>query len=219
MKVCTDATLFGAMAPIKGGERVLDVGAGCGLLSLMVTQLGASRAVGVELTEVAYEEARHNFEQSPWDGKLAAVLGDIRGFARGCNDKFDLIISNPPFFDNHTKTGDSFRNLARHTDSLSFLDLVRVTDHLLDDDGLFYLLIPQHAVDRVTSLALDRGLYLCCQVDFASTQAHQVKVSALTYSRREAGYTQQRLNIYQSHRVYTDQSKRYLQPFLLRYAK
>ena len=79
MKVCTDAVLFGAMAPVNRGDRVLDIGAGTGVLSLMAAQLGAAQVTAVELTQQGYEEAQLNFNNSPWADRLKAVHQDIQG--------------------------------------------------------------------------------------------------------------------------------------------
>ena len=146
MKVCTDATLFGAMAPILGGEKVLDIGTGTGLLALMAAQLGAGRITAVELTREAYEEACANFSTSPWAEKLHAIHPDIRDYATGAEGKFDLIVCNPPFFDQHSKSADDLRSLARHTDQLPYADLLASVDKLLTAEGLFHVLLPVHAV-------------------------------------------------------------------------
>ena len=84
MKVCTDATLFGAMMPIAAGDRVLDIGSGTGLLSLMAAQLGAGRVTGVELTAAAWEESRVNCGNSPWGERMQMIRQDIRDYAVSC---------------------------------------------------------------------------------------------------------------------------------------
>ncbi|MET0103130.1 MAG: methyltransferase [Sedimenticola sp.] len=218
MRVCTDATLFGAMAPIRGGERVLDIGAGTGLLALMVAQLGAAGVTAVELTEEACSEARFNFSQSPWSGKLEAVHQDIRAFARHCRERYDLVISNPPFFDSHSKSAEAGRNVARHTDQLPYGELIVAVERLLGDDGIFYLLIPSHAVERFAELAVVEGLHLFRRIDYRGYLHNRPKVSALTFSRRPGGYESEILTIYREGREYSDESARYLSPFLLRFA-
>ncbi len=217
MKVCTDATLFGAMAPIKGGERVLDIGTGTGLLSLIVAQLGAGQVTAVELTSEAYDEASINFRNSPWKDCLNAVHGDIQHFSESTKDRFDLIISNPPFFDNHSKTPTTLRQIARHTDQLSYSALIKITGRLLKQDGQFYLLIPVHAVERIMKEACKAGLFLIKRFDYRGFSRNQAKVSTLLFSRKASVLKEKVLTIYRSEQVYSEESEQYLKPFLLRF--
>jgi len=219
MRICTDAVLFGAMAPVNPGDRVLDIGTGTGVLALMATQLGAAKVTAVELTQEAFQEADINFNNSPWVDRLEAVHQDIQSFALTANRQYDLIISNPPFFENHLKTVDTLRNSARHTDQLPFADLIGIAEQLLSPQGLFYLLLPAHAVAKFSALALAAGFYLINQTDFRGYTHNEAKVSALTFSRTAAVFTARLLTIYASHNVYSQDSERYLADFLLRFAK
>ncbi|MES9885934.1 MAG: methyltransferase [Candidatus Sedimenticola sp. 6PFRAG1] len=219
MRVCTDATLFGAMAPVRGGEQVLDIGAGTGLLALMAAQLGAGLVTAVELTEEACDEARHNFSHSPWSDRLEAVHRDIQGFAAATGNKYDLVISNPPFFDSHSKSPATGRNIARHTDLLPYADLIAATEKLLTREGLFYLLIPLHVVDDFCAKAGTAGLYLVRRTDYRGYAHNMPKVSALTFSREQGDFRSELLTIYREERVYSEESTKYLSPFLLRFAE
>lgn len=219
MKVCTDAVLFGAMAPVSCGDKVLDIGAGTGLLSLMMAQLGAAQVTAVELTEQAYEEAQLNFANSPWTDHLVAVHQDIQSFSTAEKQQYDLIICNPPFFENHSKTTNSLRKIARHNDALSYADLLKSIGDLLAAEGLFYVLLPIPAVDKFIEMAVLAGFYLKYQTDFRGYDHNEAKVSALTLSRVEGFYVKRLLTIYEAHRVYRQESQVYLEPFLLRFAK
>lgn len=217
MKICTDAVLFGAMAPVKQRDQVLDIGTGTGVLALMAAQLGAANVTAVELTQEAFTEANINFNNSPWTERFEAVHQDIQSFA--AEQQYDLIISNPPFFEHHLKTVDSLRNTARHSDQLPFVDLISISGHLLVPQGLFYLLIPVHAVARFSGLAAAAGLYLIKQTDFRGYAHNEAKVSALTFSRTAAVLTASVLTIYESNNIYSQESTAYLADFLLRFAK
>lgn len=219
MRICTDAVLFGAMAPVSPGGRVLDIGTGTGVLALMAAQLGAAKVTAVELTQEAFKEADINFNNSQWVDRLEAVHQDIQSFALTANRQYDLIISNPPFFENHLKTVDTLRNSARHTDQLPFADLIGIAEQLLSPQGLFYLLLPAHAVAKFSAQALAAGFYLINQTDFRGYTHNEAKVSALTFSRTATVFTARLLTIYASHNVYSQGSERYLADFLLRFAK
>lgn len=219
MKICTDAVLFGAMAPVNRGAQVLDIGTGTGVLALMAAQLGALKVTAVELTQEAFKEADINFNNSPWAKRLEAVHQDIQSFALTAGRQYDLIISNPPFFENHSKTADALRNTARHTDQLPFADLIDIAEQLLSPKGLLYLLIPVHAIEKFSAQALAAGFHLLKRTDFRGYAHNEAKVSTLTFSRMETMPTARLLTIYESHNVYSQDSEAYLADFLLRFAK
>jgi tRNA1Val (adenine37-N6)-methyltransferase len=220
MKICTDAVLFGAMAPVNQGDQVLDIGTGTGVLALIAAQLGAAKITAVEVTQEAFKEAGINFSNSQWANRLEAVHQDIQSFALTADRQYDLIICNPPFFENHLKTVDTLRNIARHTDQLPFADLISIAGDLLSPQGLFYLLLPAHATTKFSAQALEAGFYLINQTDFRGYAHNEAKVSALTFSRcTTAALTARLLTIYESHNIYSRDSEAYLADFLLRFAK
>ena len=123
MKVGTDGVLLGAWCPVEGIHRVLDVGTGCGVIALMVAQRNSEAVItGIDIDEGAIEEAGLNYANSPWSERLTATLADFNDMKD--NDRFDLIVSNPPYFTNGVlPTGDA-RTTARHTGSLSYRQLI-----------------------------------------------------------------------------------------------
>ena len=232
MKICSDSLLFGALIPIEGAERILDIGAGTGILSLMQAQksndAGCSKLkiTAVELTQAAAEEAQENFDNSPWSNQLELIQQDIQGFAEqqltAKQPAYDLIICNPPFFAEQSKTASNkpLRHAARHTDTLSFEDLINSIDLLLTVNGKVFILLPLSAIADFCQLAENKSLYLSSQIDIAESREHSAKVTVLEFSRenKDQAIMIQRLNKFQQPNVHSDAVQKLLQPFLLRYA-
>ncbi|MET4758482.1 tRNA1(Val) (adenine(37)-N6)-methyltransferase [Endozoicomonas sp. NE40] len=130
MKVTMDACLFGALVDVEESQRILDIGTGTGLLSLMAAQRSSAHIDAVELDDDAARQARQNVAQSPWSDRITVTQSAIQQFF-GAPDGYDTIICNPPFFENSLKAANDKRTMARHTESLSFSDLVQATSRLL----------------------------------------------------------------------------------------
>jgi tRNA1Val (adenine37-N6)-methyltransferase len=173
----------------------------------------------VELTEEAYRDCSLNFAASPWADRLEAVHQDIQSFALKAGQPYDLVISNPPFFENHLGAEDSLRHTARHTDQLGYADLIEVADRLVSPQGLLYLLLPVHAVPKVAAAASAAGFHLIRQTDYPGFAHSKARVAALIFSRIAAVLAKERLIVYESAGVYTQASERYLSAFLLRFLK
>jgi tRNA1Val (adenine37-N6)-methyltransferase len=218
MRVTTDACLFGAWVARhhKPIERVLDIGAGTGLLSLMIAQAGFDRITAVELEASAYEEANFNIKQSPWANKITLLNEDIRQFAKVTEEKFDLIISNPPFFSGKWVSDSQKKNLAMHQEALSYPELLHAVHHLLSSEGVFRVLIPHAATAEFVKEANNMGIFLQEQVDFGDSSKKPLLRSMLLMSGTPAS------SIKKSHFLikndpgeYSEEFQRYLWPYYL----
>ncbi len=152
MKVGTDGVLLGAWCPVEGTRRVLDVGTGCGVIALMVAQRNPSAIIdAIDIDHDAIEEAKLNFENSPWSERLMAIDGDFNEI--DVETHYDLIVSNPPYFTNGIlPTGDA-RTTARHTGSLSYRQLIEGASRLLTGDGSLALITPTNAEQEIIEAA------------------------------------------------------------------
>lgn len=158
MKVGTDGVLLGAWMPV--GASVLDVGAGCGLISLMAAQRGAARVIGVEIDGCAAEEASANVAASPWPDRVEIVHDDFFAAAErmtASGYRFDTVVSNPPFFIGGQYSPDASRLMARHGISLDFPQLISTASTLLAPDGRMALVSPADRRDDIElAVALSR---------------------------------------------------------------
>ena len=141
MKVGTDAILLGRWTEVKPTDVVLDIGTGCGLLPLMLLQKGVAHVDAVDIDKASIEEATINFEASQWREHLQAYCMDIVEFKT--DKKYDLIISNPPFFNRFSKCDSERKSRTRHNDAgLSYATICREVVRLMKPEGRFALVLP-----------------------------------------------------------------------------
>ena len=153
MKVGTDAVLLGAWSNVENATSFLDIGTGCGVIALMLAQRTASSAYihAVEPDHESSLQAAENFENSPWPERLFIRHTSIQTFNPSL--KYDVIVSNPPFFNKSLHPPDKRRGYARHTSSLSFSDLIQAVDRLLTSDGRLNIILPSNEGLEFMSLA------------------------------------------------------------------
>ncbi len=159
-KLTTDATIFGAWLPLDNGmTTALEVGTGTGILSLMVAQRSALQIQAIEIDEAAFNEAQYNFVSSPWAHQLQAFHMDFNLFAS--DKKFDLIFSNPPFFKNSLQSSTNIgKNIAYHTNHLSFEQLTVGINRYLTENGKAYVMLPAYEMELFQNLMEEEGFHI-----------------------------------------------------------
>ncbi len=161
MKIGTDAVLLGIWTEVKGANRVLEVGAGSGVISLLLASRNAeSKIDAVEIDEDSCVEAGENFANSPFAERLRVLKDDFNAFVAVNKTKYDLIVSNPPFFVNDMKSTDPKKKLARHTGTLSYEQLVRGVVEILNEKGKFSLVLPYSQRRNFLNICTRNGLWL-----------------------------------------------------------
>lgn len=184
MKVGTDGVLLGAWA--DGGKRILDIGTGTGLLSLMMAQrFPQSRLTGIDMDADACRQAAENVEASPFRDRIEIVCASLQQYA--CDGLFDCIVSNPPFFVNGMKNPDSRRSMARHADTLTYADLFDGVGRLLHGNGIFSVVIPSECLDRLLEEAFLHGFYPTRRIAVRTTPRKQPRRYLLSFSRESIG--------------------------------
>lgn len=191
MKIGTDGVLLGAWTPlINNPYNVLDIGAGTGILSLMLAQRSSTEQIdAIEIDEDAYEQCVENFEASPWGDKLfcfhAGLDEFVDEFVDEPEDEYDLIISNPPFYTDDYKSDNSSRDLARFEDALPFEELIEAAALLLSDNGIFSVIIPYKEENRFVTMCKKLDLFPLKITRVKGTPTSEIKRSLLAFCRME----------------------------------
>ena len=205
MKIGTDAVLLGSWCPLNNNPKsVLDIGAGTGILSLMIAQRSlATQIDALEIEENAFEQCTDNFENSVWSDRLFCFHAGLDEFVAEPEDEYDLIISNPPFYTENFKSSSNNRDLARFEDALPFADLVAAADLLLSEKGLFAVIIPFTEVEEFVLLCEKFDLFLVKATHVKGTLKSKFKRSLLAFSRIDSEFIQDELTIESLRHVYT----------------
>lgn len=160
MKIGTDGVLLGAWAPCDQARFLLDIGTGSGLIALMAAQRSRATIDALELEEEACRQAEKNFTQSPWADRLHLLRGDFNAYALSAPEKqYDVILSNPPFFNKSLKNKEHKKSMARHDDSLSPEALLKNTGRLIHPGGIFCMIYPYEKLEGLILLASHHHWY------------------------------------------------------------
>ena len=187
MKIGTDGVLLGAWTPIENNPfSILDIGAGTGVIALMLAQRSNAEQIdALEIDEEAYEQSVDNFENSPWSDRLFCFHAGLDEFVEEPEDEYDLIVSNPPFYTDDYKSDNEQRDLARFADAMPFEDLIEAADLLLSENGIFAVIIPYKEEQNFLALAKDYELYPLKITRVKGTPTTEIKRSLLAFSRNE----------------------------------
>lgn len=170
MKVGTDAVLLGAWADTSFCRNILDIGTGTGIIALMLAQRSQATVEAIDIDKEACVQATENAAASPYTERIKVVHASCADFAASNQQKrYDLIVSNPPYFINSLKCPDNKRTVARHTDTLLLSDLIREAQTLLSPSGRIALVLPYERLEEVKALASANHLYICRQTDVIPT--------------------------------------------------
>jgi len=184
MKVGTDGVLLGAWANHTLPQTILDIGTGSGLIAIMLTQrFSTAKITGIDIEDSAIEQATENFNDSNWSDRLTAQKVDLAEFQ---SDSFDLILSNPPFFNGTYFSGNTERDTARQNDSLPPALLFQKVEELLNSEGHFCCIIPTEHKAEYIAAAKNVGLFLNQELRVKGHPNKPYKRELLQFSRHQS---------------------------------
>lgn len=160
MKVGTDAVLLGSWVNEFNCKRILDIGTGTGIIALMLAQKTNAQIQALEIDEPSFEQAQDNVNESSFKERITLINQSFQSFWKSEKEKFDLIVTNPPYFIDSLKSNDSNRSTARHADVLPFKDLIEGIKILLEENGKLCLILPKKEAEYFKKLAENEGFYL-----------------------------------------------------------
>ena len=220
MKVCTDSCLFGAWVADKieknfiNPKTILDIGAGTGLLSLMLAQKSNAIVNAVEIDKNSFEQTKENFASSPWHQRMQVFHQDIKEWKM--NLKYDFIISNPPFYENDLKSNTLNKNVAKHHEKLTLKELIQCIKNNIADNGYFAILLPYHRIGYFTTIAIENGFYLKEKLIVKQTPGHSFFGGILLFGTKKASEIQSELIIKNEDGNYTDEFQELLKDYYLK---
>ena len=177
-RVGTDAVLLGTLANVSEAKNILEVGTGTGIISLMIAQRNPeAKILAIDINSDAVVVSQTNFSNSPFFDRINSQLQDFKNFET--EEKFDLIISNPPYFEINSSEKDI---LARQRLELNFLDLIIKSSQLLSENGLFTVIIPIDSEKEFTKICFNNNLFLQRKVSIKGIKSSEPKRLVLEYA-------------------------------------
>ncbi len=211
MKVGTDGVLLGAWVDVANAKNTLDIGTGTGLIALMMAQRSVSTLItAIEIDSEAACQATENVLNSPWKDRIEVVNADLLDF--NCSKRYDVIVSNPPYFSQSLPSPNKQRTLARHNDHLTYSALIQKVATLLSENGRFSVIISYDHKDEFIQLASQSRLYLqrivavkttptsvfrrvLLEFSFVESIVEQLKVEELLIERERHQYSTEYINL------------------------
>lgn len=213
MKVGTDSVLLGTWADVSHAKNILDVGAGTALISLMMAQRSDASIYAVEIDENAVCQAKENIKRSPWQERIHVVHSDYSLFDPEI--KFDLIVSNPPYFSDSLQSPDNQRNTARHTKELTYEELIKKTASLLHTNGIFSLVLPIDILEKIKIISAEYQLFPIRQTNVYTKPGIPAKRVLISFGFNQTRCITDNLTIELSRHVYTEEFKALTKDFYL----
>ena len=209
MKVSTDSVLLGALCDCKNSSTILDIGTGCGILALMMAQKTTAQITAIDIDIPSVEEANRNFSHSPWSNRLRAINQSLVEFTSTSTDFFDLIITNPPYFDESIYSPTLQRNFARNNQSLSFETIAECTNKLLSEKGELWIILPPQQHQKFAFAATPLLLYCNKRIEISHNECDSPSLIVSQWRRNSQTTIQtiEQISIFNHQKQYSDKFK------------
>ena len=208
MKVGTDGVLLGAWTNVDNCQNILDVGTGTGLIALMLAQRNADANIkAIDINEECLHQAHQNVLGSPFANQITVEKKSFNCYTKESEGKYDLIVSNPPYFQNSLKSPSQSRNYARHNDSLSFYEIISNGASLITDIGRIALIVPHEFKQSLLEHAVTLGLFVHRITNVFPLSHKPAKRLLIELGIEEKSFTEDNLTIELSRHKYTDEYK------------
>jgi tRNA1Val (adenine37-N6)-methyltransferase len=209
MKVGTDAVLLGSWVQPNGSKSILDIGTGTGIIALMLAQKSDAKIEAIDIDEDSVTQAKQNVLDSKFASKIEVFQSSFQAFAKETDRKFNLIVTNPPYFEQSLKSSDEQRSFARHSDVLPFDELLDGVVKLLDPKGKFYVILPIIEAEKFRVIAEKKGLHLSKLLRVKSRTDKEIeKRHLMQFEFTPSEFSERTLSIeHQERHHYTDEYK------------
>ena len=216
MKINTDGVLLGALAEADGPKSILDIGTGTGVIALMLAQRFTDAIIdAVEIDQSAAATARRNFKNSVFHERLHIHCADINEYDENLERKYDLIVSNPPFYINSLGSPAERKTLAKHTEASFFEMLIKGIARSLTDKGCCWLILSTDAAAEVKPLIKQNGMCLWRTIDIYSYQHSGPHRAILCFGFAKVSYQTSKFTIYKAAGIYSEEYSKLLKPYFI----
>ena len=209
IKVNTDAILLGAWAEVSNAINILEVGTGCGIVSLMLAQKNPSaKIIAIDIDESSTKQAQSNFDQTQWATNLSSQNISFQEFIKQTPLKFDIIISNPPYFDKSLQSDSTTKHIAKHTQTLHFADIISGSKKLLTEEGKLILIVPYHTKNKLLETSTLHHYYANLLSNIKPTPQKPTFRYLIELSNIASACTEDEFSIQDSHHYFSNEYKK-----------
>jgi len=205
LKIGTDAVIIGASIDVNKAKRILDIGTGCGIIALMLAQRTKASIDAIEPHTPSAKDAKNNFDASPWKDRLSLYIETLENYVEITDKTYDLIVSNPPFFENDLLSADTNKTQAKHAINLRLEDIIILSRKMLTKNGKIEIIIPIHREKELIDTTQKMNLHLERKIIIYPKKGKVAHRLILRFSLEFSNYSENELVIRDTNNNYTEE--------------